>query len=145
MYILDINLGHKVTDPFLDGSYRYRNVFKSIIRRMHSCVLNKREDYMKLLQEKGFTKTTVERAFNRIAIFKNAERKSGKKRLGMNMIKQATEERSVYTYVLKDALTSMLLNWGAKDLGRLAERNLAIYKSVCTGYCNSINELLKSD
>lgn len=140
-----MNLGCAITDPFLDGSYRYRNVFKSIIRHMHSCVLSKKDEYIKLMQEQGFTRMTVERAFNRIAIFKNAERKSGKKRLGMNMIKQATEERSVYTYILKDALSSMLLNWDAKDLGRLAERNLATYKSVCTEYYKSINELLKNN
>ena len=109
---------------------------------MYSCVQEEREKYFGLL-EKEFTRAGIERAFTRITTLKNAERKNGKKRTGMNLIKQAAQERSVYTYILRDALYSMLKNWNAKRLGRVAERNLGTYRKVCNVYHKWVKKLLK--
>jgi hypothetical protein len=111
---------------------------------MNTCVQERREEYLGLMR-RGFTKATIERGFNRITILKNAERKGGKKQRGMNIIKQATQKRSIYSYILRDALESMLKNWNAKELGRLAEHNLETYKKVCNEYLISIIKLLEDD
>lgn len=134
-----------VTDPYLDGSYKHRNVFKSIIRHMHSCITNRKGEYMGVLEEKGYAKPTIERAFNRVSALKRNERKSGKKTAGMRMIKLATQERSVYTYILKDALHAMRTSWSLKGLGRIAQRNMQTYQEMCTQYSQSIDKLLKDE
>jgi len=131
-----------IPNSFHISSYKSRNVFKSIIRHMHACVLNKKEEYVVKLEKKGFLRETIERAVNRISGFKAAERKNGKRKTGMNMIKQAIKVRSVFTYILKDALDSMFTNWNAKILGKMAERNLKVYKTVCGNYSKSIEKLL---
>lgn len=132
----------EVVDPFLSANYKYRNVFKAVIRRMHTCVRKNRSELIKLLQAASFTSSDIERAFTRIAYYKNAERKSGKKRMSVRMIKDATQERSIYTFILKDALTSMLHDWNEGRLGRLTERNVTTYKKVCGSYLDQIEELL---
>lgn len=134
-----------IFDPLLVSSCRYRNVFKSIIRHMHACVLNRKEEYVTRLEKEGFMRSMIERAISRISGFKAAERKNGKRKTGMNMIKQAAKVRSVFTYILKDALDSMITNWHSKELGRMAERNLKIYKTVCIAYSKSIEQLLNNE
>ena len=111
---------------------------------MYSCVQEERQKYFGLL-EKEFTRAGIEYAFTRITTLKNAERKNGKKRIGMNLIKEAAQERSIYTYILRDALDSMLKNWKAKRLGRLAERNLKTYRKVCNAYHQCVKKLLKDE
>jgi hypothetical protein len=132
------------TDPFLSANYKYRNVFKAVIRRMHTCVRKKRNELMLQLTEAKYTASEVERAFTRIAYYKNAERKSGKKRTSVRMIKEATQERSVYTLILKEALSSMLADWNMGRLGRLTTRNVNTYKKVCGSYLKQIEELLNN-
>lgn len=133
------------TEPYLTGNYRHRNVFKSIIRQMHSCVQNNKEEYIATIEKKGFKRTTIEQAFTRIAAFKHAERKVGKRKTGMHMIQHATQQRSVFTYILKAALDFMIKKWSTKNFGRLAERNLATYNTICSEYSKSIEELLKDE
>jgi len=111
---------------------------------MYWCVQKKREKYFGLV-EKGFTRPGIKCAFTRITTLKNAERKNGKKRTGINLIKQAAQEYSIYTYILRDALDSMLNNWKAKKLGRLTERNLKTYRKVCNAYHQCVKKLLKDE
>lgn len=134
----------EVADPFLSANYKYRNVFKAVIRRMHTCIRKNKSGLVQILQTANFTFGEIERAFTRIAYYKNAERKSGKKRMSVRMIKEATQERSIYTFILKDALTSMLQDWNEGKLGRLTERNVTTYKKVCGSYLNQIAELLSN-
>ena len=143
--VLDINKPKpEDPDPFLSANYKYRNVFKAVIRRMHICVRKKKNELMLQLKEANFTTSEIERAFTRIACYKNAERKSGKKRMSVRMIKEATQQRSVYTLILREALTSMLTDWNMGKLGRLTIRNVDTYKKVCENYLNQIKELLNN-
>lgn len=132
-------------DPFLNANYKYRNVFKAIIRRMHSCVRKERTGLISTIQDAKYSLPEIERAFNRIAYYKNAERKSGKKRMSVRTIKEATEERSVYTYILKAALKDMLQDWKKGKLGRLTEKNVQTYVEVCTTYSERIERLLSNE
>lgn len=129
-------------DPYLNANYKYRNVFKAIIRRMHGCIKENKSELISAIQKAGYTQQDIERAFNRIAYYKNAERKSGKKRMSVRTIKEATQSRSVYTYVLRVTLNKMLEDWSTKKLGRLSERNVETYSEVCTKYSQHIEKLL---
>eukprot|EP00826_Nyctotherus_ovalis_P040130 TRINITY_DN3916_c0_g1_i1.p1 TRINITY_DN3916_c0_g1~~TRINITY_DN3916_c0_g1_i1.p1 ORF type:complete len:325 (-),score=-0.81 TRINITY_DN3916_c0_g1_i1:163-1137(-) len=129
-------------DPFLNASYKYRNVFKAIIRRMHVCVRTRRRELESVLRNAGYSAVEVDRAFSRVAYYKNAERKSGKKRMSVRTIKEATRKRTIYTYILRDALNSMLEDWEVQKFGRLTERNVPTYKKVCATYLEDIDHLL---
>lgn len=135
-------LKSETADPFLSANYKYRNVFKSIIRRMHTCVKRKKGELTTLLRSAGYSSSEIDRSFSRVAYYKNMERKSGKKQMAVRMIKEATQERSVYTYILKDALKGMLGDWDESKLGRLTERNLDTYQKVCGSYLKQIEGLL---
>jgi len=139
-----LTLDSFTTDSFLGRGYKHRNVFKSIIRKMYGCVQTRRKKYLGLVS-KGFTRASIEGAFTRVATLKNAERKNGKKRTGMDLIKQAAQEHSVYTYILRDALDSMLKSWKADQLGRLTERNLETYRRVCNAYYKLVERLLENE
>lgn len=52
----------------------------------------------------------------------------------MNMMKRATQERSAFTYILKETLDFIAKSWGTEDFSRVAERNLKAYKAICTEY-----------
>lgn len=132
-------------DRFLDGGYKFRNVFKAIIRKMYTCVREKRMEYVKILQEKGFHLADIENAFVRIANFRSAERRTGRKKMGLKMVKVATQQRSIYSYILRDALESMLFEWSTGRLGRLSQQNLDIYSQVCNTYYYDLWELLGFD
>eukprot|EP00826_Nyctotherus_ovalis_P066932 TRINITY_DN9951_c0_g1_i12.p1 TRINITY_DN9951_c0_g1~~TRINITY_DN9951_c0_g1_i12.p1 ORF type:complete len:225 (-),score=23.52 TRINITY_DN9951_c0_g1_i12:67-741(-) len=135
-------LKSEAADPFLSANYKFRNVFKSIIRRMHTCVRRKKGELTALLRSAGYSSSEIDRSFSRVAYYKNMERKSGKKQMAVRMIKEATQERSVYTYILRDALNSMLGDWDESKLGRLTERNLDTYQKVCGTYLKQIEGLL---
>lgn len=131
-------------DPFLNASYKYRNVFKAIIRKMHACVKTRRRELVSVLQDGGYSTVEIERAFSRVAYYKNAERKSGKKRMSVWTIKEATRKCTIYTYILRAALNCMLEDWKARKFGRLTERNVPTYKKVCATYLKDINFLLSN-
>lgn len=129
-------------DFLLTANYRYRNVFKAVIRRMHTCTRKKKESLTLVLQNAGYNINEIEHAYGRITYYKNAEKKGGKKRMSIRTIKEAAQEVSIYTYLLKDALSDMLEDWNARRLGRLTKKNVAIYQKVCSIYLKHIEELL---
>lgn len=135
-------LNPKTDDPFLNANYRYRNVFKAIIRRMYTYARKKKRILTPILQSAGYSLGDIEHAYIRITYYKNAERKSGKKRMPVRTIKDATQDLSIYTYILKDVLSEMLKDWEARKFGRLAERNVGTYKRVCSTYLEQIEKLL---
>lgn len=127
-----------------DNSCKYRNVHKSIIRHMSSFVHNNKKVLSDNLQNKGFSNTIIEHAFVKIKSYKNAEHKTGNKKMIPRLIVDATNTVTVFTYILKDALETMLEDLASKNFGKLAEKNVETYKEVCVTYQKRIYDLLKS-
>ena len=126
----------------LDNSCQYRNVQKSIIRRMSSYVHDKEEIIISILLNRGFSKIAIDNAFLRINSYKKAEHKTGNKKMTPQLIEKACTNISIYTYILKEALIDMLNDWNSENYGKLAERNIEAYKEICMGYYKRVNSLL---
>jgi hypothetical protein len=109
---------------------------------MYTYARKKKRILTPILQSAGYSLGDIEHAYIRITYYKNAERKSGKKRMPVRTIKDATQDLSIYTYILKDVLSEMLKDWEARKFGRLAERNVGTYKRVCSTYLEQIEKLL---
>lgn len=112
---------------------------------MSACIQVKREKLTENLLDAGFSAPSIETAYTKIFYCKDTERKSGRKSMTPRLINEAANEVTIYTYILKEALEDMLNEWGTEKLGKVAEKNLEVYKEVCTSYYDKVKMLLKKE
>lgn len=124
-----------------DNSYKYRNVFKAIIRRMFTCIQDNKKSLASLLSSAGFSNKEIKDAFERIKYYKNIERKTGSKKMAPQLINESANKLTVFTFILKEALRKMLYDWDSHKLGELSEKNIDTYRTVCRAYINKINSI----
>eukprot|EP00826_Nyctotherus_ovalis_P005586 TRINITY_DN11268_c0_g1_i4.p1 TRINITY_DN11268_c0_g1~~TRINITY_DN11268_c0_g1_i4.p1 ORF type:complete len:332 (+),score=0.25 TRINITY_DN11268_c0_g1_i4:200-1195(+) len=133
-----------------ENSCKYRNVYKSIIRRMSFCIQDDRERMTALLTEAGFTtesielnsRKDIEEAFTRLIGCKDMEHKTGNKKMEPHLIKEAVREVKVYTHILGEALKLMLNDWKVEKPGKVAKKNIETYIDVCKVYQGRVKALL---
>ncbi len=128
--------------PAAPGTYKHRNVYKSIIRHMHSCTRKQRNELVTILMAAGFSMTDIEHAFYEIGCYNDMERQKGKKKISQSLVKRIASDKSIYTYVLRETLHNMLESWQDGKFGRLTQKNVATYKEVCTKYYNETVRVL---
>ena len=124
-----------------ENNYKYRNVYKSIIRRMTANIQENKEQLASFLAGKGFIKEDIELGFETVIACKDDERKSGNKKMGPRLINQAAKELSVYSYILKEAIDKMLNEWNNDKTGKVAKKNIETYKKVCKAYNDKLKKL----
>lgn len=125
-----------------ENNYKYRNVYKSIIRRMSTHVHENRKQMTDFLLKAGFTSEDIEHGITKVTCCKDTERKSGSKKMGPRLINEAVKSITVYTYILREALEGMLDDWNDEKLGKVAKKNIETYKKVCKAYYDKVKKLL---
>ena len=128
--------------PSAAGTYKHRNVYKSIIRHMHSCTRRQRNQLVAILSTSGFSMSEIEHAFYEIGCYNDMERQKGKKKISQSLVKHIASDKTIYTYVLRETLHSMLQSWQEGKYGRLTKKNVATYSEVCTKYYNETVRVL---
>jgi len=108
-----------------------RNVYKSIIRSIHTYTRKNSLSLMKMLQDKGFSKEEIEHAF--FVIGSRQEEKKHKFKF-LTLLKRMVRDKSIYTYILKETLNAMISEWEKGKRGRILEKNYKMYKEVCEAY-----------
>jgi len=126
-------------------NYKHRNVFKSIVRRMNSCIQGDNDKMKNLLVKAGFDIEDIKAAYSKLSYYKDMERKSGKKEMGPQLIRDAVDNVSIYTYVLREALELMLNDLEDQNKVKIARKNIRTYKKVCKAYFDKISELLETE
>lgn len=114
----------------MKGSRR-RNAYKSIIRHMQSHVRKNPLSIMRMLQEEGFSKEDIEHAF---FVITSRQAKSKHKFKFLALLKEMVRTRSIYTYILKDTLSVMIIRWEEEGRGRILKKNYETYREVCEDY-----------
>jgi len=116
------------------GTYKHRNVFKSIIRHMHSVTRKQRTQLVGILLEAGFLMPDIEHAFYEIGCYNDMERQKGKKKISQSLVRRISTDKSIFTYILRETLGQMLSNWDQEKYGRLTKKNVGTYRDVCLKY-----------
>ena len=112
-------------------AYKSRNVYKSIVRHLFSYIRKNRDDILRILKDAGFSTTEIEHGFFKINYYNDLEREQSSKKNSQATIKKMASKRTIYAYILRETLNSMLHNWGQGKLGKVSEGNSEVYKDVC--------------
>lgn len=128
-----------------ENNYKYRNVYKSIIRRMSANIQENKKQLTDFLIGMRFTLEDIEHAYSKVLCSKDTERKSGNKKMGPKLINDAVKDVTVYTYILKEALERMLNDWEDDKLGKVSKKNIETYKKVCIAYYEKVKKLLNNE
>ncbi len=123
-------------------AYKSRNVYKSVVRHLFSYVRKNRDDIIRILTEAGFSMQEVEHAFFKINYYNDLEREQSSKKNSQATIKKMVTKRTIYTYILRETLSTMLHNWGIGKLGKISEGNSAVYKDVCKYFYDETAKVL---
>ena len=124
------------------NAYKRRNVYKAIIRRMFSYIQKEKNNVAVLLTESGFSKEQIDSAFLYIQHLNDLDKQKGKSKRPQNTINVILEEKTIYTYILKETLCLMLKGWETGEKGKIMKDNVNIYKQVCENYYNKCIQLL---
>ncbi len=112
-------------------AYKSRNVYKSIVRHLFSYIRKNREDIIRILKDAGFSMTEIEHSFFKINYYNDLEREQSNKKNSQATIKKMVSKRTIYTYILRETLNTMMHNWEQGKLGKVSESNSEVYKDVC--------------
>lgn len=112
-------------------SYESRNVYKSLIRHIFSYTRKNRETIVEILLQSGYVMSEVEHAFYKINCYNELEREKAFKKKAQATIRKMMGAKTIYTYILRETLNALLINWNKGKLGKISERNYEVYKEVC--------------
>lgn len=114
-------------------AYRPRNVYKSIIRHIYSYTRKHCRKIIKVLSGLGYSREDIEHAFFEIGSYIESKKNKAKCKF-FSALQKMVEHRSIYTYILKETLTTMIDEWKQGNRGKIAEENLDVYRSICVSY-----------
>jgi hypothetical protein len=123
-------------------AYRYRNVYKSIIRHLYVYAQEHEKKLMTLLKNKGFKDKDVEKAFENIKKYKPIGIPKEIERGAKIKVEEIVKSKTALTYVLKETLIHMLDKWKNNKLGQLYKVNSTIYAEACNEFLVQIENLL---
>lgn len=126
------------------AAYRRRNVYKSIIRHMYRFTFTHLEEIKELLMKAGFSPEEIQKCMDDIEYWNNLEKQSGIIKKNQVTINKILTKLSVHTYVIKESLENMLKAWECGIKGRVLQRNIKIYKEVCTLYYQQAVKLINN-
>lgn len=115
-------------------SYESRNVYKSLIRHIFSYSRKNRESIVNILQKNGYTMPDIEHAFYKINCYNDSERDRTFKKKAQATIRKMMAIKSIYTFILRETLNGLLINWETGKLGKISQKNSKVYKDVCRNF-----------
>jgi hypothetical protein len=129
---------YKNTQPV----YKYRNIYKAIIRRLYGYVEKNRETLMKSLESKGFDKEKIELAFNTIKEYKPQGISKEIERGAKLRIEVIINNRSICMYILRETLIEMIEQCKNEEYGQICKGNHTIYIEGCTMLLERIERVI---
>ena len=127
---------------FCTNAYKRRNVYKSIIRHMHSFLTKNKPAIISMLSKEGFSITEIEHSFLKIIHWNELEKHPGTSKKSQVTIEEILESKSIPTYVLRETLHAMMQNWKKAKTGKISRDNLEVYNEVCSKYYQRTVEIL---
>jgi len=124
-------------------SYKRRNVYKSIVRHMHTYFKSNKEQVEIVLEKHGFNKEEIENAFANIREMSDREKCKGKPKRPKSMLSTILSDKNIYVYILKETTGEMINRWEREKDKKILEKNIEIYKGVCKKCYNKCIELLE--
>jgi len=124
-------------------SYKRRNVYKSIVRHMHTYFKSNKKQIEIMLEKHGFNKEEIENAFANIKEMSDREKCKGKPKRPKSVLSGILSNKNIYVYILKESIGEMINRWGKEKDKKILEKNIEIYKGVCKKYYNKCIGLLE--
>lgn len=115
-------------------AYSYRNVYKSILRNLQRYMRKNSKELFEFMKKYTYAIQDVEHAFFKVNYYNDLERQKGNPKKAQSVVKKITEKRSIYTILLREALSAMLRNLNEGKLGKITPNNQEIYREVCEKY-----------
>eukprot|EP00826_Nyctotherus_ovalis_P049792 TRINITY_DN6040_c0_g1_i6.p1 TRINITY_DN6040_c0_g1~~TRINITY_DN6040_c0_g1_i6.p1 ORF type:complete len:219 (+),score=5.42 TRINITY_DN6040_c0_g1_i6:589-1245(+) len=115
-------------------SYRRRNVCKSVLRRICQSVKSDKEIILKALREARYREEAIEKGYHEVLAFFDTEKQREVSERAHLVLEAILKKKTVHTFILRDMLSKMLEEWKSGENGKIAGKNLEIYKNVCTYY-----------
>eukprot|EP00826_Nyctotherus_ovalis_P031305 TRINITY_DN249_c0_g2_i3.p1 TRINITY_DN249_c0_g2~~TRINITY_DN249_c0_g2_i3.p1 ORF type:complete len:215 (+),score=25.51 TRINITY_DN249_c0_g2_i3:455-1099(+) len=133
-----------ITRPLISKSkaYRKRNVYKSIVRHMHSYFRENAMTMCSILEKNGFGREEIEKAFQSVKELSERERLKGKPKRPKSILHRILSSKNIYVYILKEALWTMMKNWAINVGSKVSKENIEIYKEVCCRYYSKCTVLI---
>eukprot|EP00826_Nyctotherus_ovalis_P024961 TRINITY_DN1926_c0_g1_i6.p1 TRINITY_DN1926_c0_g1~~TRINITY_DN1926_c0_g1_i6.p1 ORF type:complete len:149 (+),score=38.44 TRINITY_DN1926_c0_g1_i6:77-523(+) len=119
-------------------AYISRNVYKSIVRFLFTCVQKNKEQMTEILKKAEFGDGEIEKCFAKLRSYNDSIRAQNSKKNSQAVVKKIVKESSARTYVLRETLYAMMQNSKMGKLGRISERNKNVYNEVCEYYYDEI-------
>lgn len=119
-------------------AYISRNVYKSIVRFLFTCVQKNKEQMTEILKKAEFSDGEIEKCFTKLRSYNDSIRAQSSKKNSQAVVKKIVKESSARTYVLRETLYAMMQNSTTGKLGRISERNKNVYHEVCEYYYDEI-------
>lgn len=123
-------------------AYRYRNVFKCILRTMHRLAEERGGDLMEKLLEKGLSKSDIAKAFDEIKRFRSKDFPAEICKKSKIKVEGMLEKKSVQTYILKESLQEILNKLQNDESTQILPFNKLVYIEACTEYIERTNKAL---
>ncbi len=119
----------KVLSPYTSSRYRY--LYKCIVRNLHSFIRKNREDIVETLKKAGFGASEIEHAFFMVGCHSDEVSRRSCDKTSLAIVNRILSTKSIYTYILRETLHGMLLNWNTGDMGRISKKNIDMYAESC--------------
>ncbi len=124
-------------------AYESRNVYKSIVRGIYGLVKKDKERLRTILRKEGYSDPEMEDAFDQISRYRVADKPKEIEKNAQVKIEKMLEAKTIYTYILRETLVTMIYKWEQGDLGQLSEANKEIYLEACKQFLVQVDELLR--
>jgi len=126
----ELPISETCTRKLKGNSYKYRNVYKSVVRNMFWYTKRNRADIVGILEVAGYDRPATEHAFLKISDYNDKEHKRGGNKMSQEIIKKMLAKKNIYAYILREASHAILQNSKAGKFGRVAIKNTECYATV---------------
>lgn len=130
---------------FKGNSYNCRNIYKSILRNMHSYLKNNRDFNEKMLKDSGYTREKIEHAIIKVTYYNENERKRGNNKIAQSLINKILWKKTIYAYILRETLFAMVQYAEKGKLNKVAEKNSPTYIESCKKIYEETVKLLSQE
>lgn len=123
-------------------AFRYRNVYKFILRNMRVYAKEALTNLTKFLESKGFCEIEIKTAFEAVMQYKPKEFPSEIIRKPKIKLDEIVKSKSIYAYILKESLDFMIEKLENKGFTQIQDDNLKVYIEACNDYLRRANNIL---
>lgn len=123
-------------------AFRYRNVYKSIVRYVHNYAVDNEEKLVQLLNKEGFDEKAIKGAFAVIKKFKSDDSPKEIEKKAKIRVDEMLKTKSPGTFILRETLNFMMDKWKNKEYGQLHENNIAVYIEACKLFLEQTESLI---